>query len=93
MRAETNLDIRKSYFTQAAIASTGNGAIDRDSHVVTGVVSPASVTFSVPFPAGSTYSVAPEPTTAVAIGITTKTVTGFSVLGAGTVTLRASRTP
>ena len=82
----------KSYFTQVAIAATGNGVIARDSHVVTGVISPASVTSPVPFPAGATYSVATEPTTAVAIGITTKPVTEFSTLGARTVTLHANRT-
>lgn len=45
-------------------------------------------TITPPFPAGTTYHVSSEPTTAVAIGVSAKTVSGFTLAGGATVSCR-----
>lgn len=64
------------------LTATGNGAIRRDYHDMDGLTSPGAQTFTPPFPTGSTLFVATEVSTNVAIGVSAKTVSGFTLSGA-----------
>ena len=70
------------------LTASGNGAIRRDYHDMGTLASPGAQTITPPFPAGTTYHVSSEPTTAVAIGVSAKTVSGFTLAGAATVRCR-----
>lgn len=87
--AETDLDIVESYYSQQAMLGvSGNGTIRRSSHDMGSLTSPGAQTITPPFPSGTTYHVSSEPTTAVAIGVSAKTNTGFTLAGAATVRCR-----
>lgn len=88
--AETDLDIRKSYFRQDNLGTSGNGTIDRDSHRFGSVASPSSQTISPPFPAGATLTAVSTPTTAVAVGATV-TSTTLTLVGTATVNAQVVR--
>ena len=87
--AETDLDIVGSkYSAQSMLTASGNGAIRRDYHDMGALASPGAQTITPSFPAGTTYHVSSEPTTEVAIGVSAKTVSGFTLAGAATVRCR-----
>lgn len=83
------LDLRGATFKQSVLSTSGAASIDRDViafNVATPTVS-TSVSIVPPLPLGATYTVSACPTTAIAYGVSSKTISGFTLLlatGGGT---------
>lgn len=86
--ADTDLDIRTAFYTQALLGGVGNGALDRSqvgyaAGVIAALGTPKTIIPPLPpvgafYPAGAPYVVLSEATTPVAIGITAKLAGGFT---------------